>query len=270
MSEDQLPIQAPDEISEPATNPAPQKSSNTKWFLLIGGGGCALLACAVLAVLLAARFLGPQVSGPVSQIKAVVAGTPTVPAPLAAGVNTPPPRTHPNANANAMGDPNAPVKIVEYADFQCPYCLRYWQDTEPQIIQDYIATGKVYYEYHSVGAFIGPESAAAAQAAYCAGDQDKFWEYHDTLFANWTGENAGDFTPDKLDQYAQAVGMNLSQFDVCIRNGNHADQVQQDVVDAQSNGIQATPSFLINGQLLEGAQPYQVFQKAIDAALKTY
>lgn len=250
---------------------SPNKTSTVKWILLIGGGGCVLLACAALAVVLLANFIGPQVGGAFSQINAAIEGTPS---PTAAApqvdVNTPGPRPHPDANANTMGDPNAPVKIIEYADFQCPYCLRYWQDTEPLIIQNYIVTGKVYYEYHSVGAFIGPESAAAAQAAYCAGDQGKFWEYHDILFANWTGENVGDFTTDKLDQYAAAVGLNQTQFDVCIRNGNHADQVQQDVIDAQTNGIQSTPSFLINGKLLEGAQPYGAFQKAIDAALKSY
>jgi len=166
-----------------------------------------------------------------------------------------------------MGDPNAPVKIIEYADFQCPYCLHYWTETEPQIIQNYVATGKVYYEYRSVGGFIGPESADAANAAYCAADQNKFWEYHDILFANWTGENAGDFTPDKLRQYAQAINLNLDQFNTCINTGAHTNEVDQDVTDAKAAGVTGTPAFVINGKLIEGAQPYSVFQQTIDAAL---
>ncbi len=237
--------------------PAPAGSSR-KWVLLIAGGGCALVACLALAIALAVFYLGPQVSGVFSQISAAP--------------QTPPPSQGvapgPDQKANSMGDPNAPVKIIEYGDFQCPFCRRFWQETEPQIITTYVATGKVYFEYRSVGAFIGPESAAAAEAAYCAGDQGKFWEYHDTLFSNWTGENAGDFAPEELRRYAATVGLEAAQFDACLSSGKYEHQVSQDVEDAKADGIHATPSFLINGKLVEGAQPYDVFQKAIEDALK--
>src|SRR5688572_10336155 len=82
----------------------------------------------------------------------------------------------PQAKFNATGNPDAPVKIIEYSDFQCPYCRNFWRDTEDQLIDQYVKTGKVYFEYRSVGLFIGPESARAAEVAYCAGDQEKFWE----------------------------------------------------------------------------------------------
>ena len=131
----------------------------------------------------------------------------------------------------------------------------------PQIIKAYVATGKVYYEYRSVGGFIGPDSALAAEAAYCAGDQNKFWEYHDVLFSNWTGENVGDFAAPKLRQYAASVGLEPNTFDQCLNQGKYVGQVQQD---------HSTPSFLINGKLIEGAQPFDVFQKAIETALKGY
>ncbi len=242
-----------------------QKGNWMKWTALAIGGGCALLACLGLVLVLALRFLGPQIGGIVSQIQA---GSNSTPEPTPGNKAASPEWSHPEANANTMGDPKAPVRIIEFADFQCPYCLRYWQETEPLIIKTYIATGKVFYEYRSVGAFIGPESASAAEAAYCAGDQGKFWEYHDILYSNWTGENAGDFAPDKLHQYAAAAGLDTNKFNDCLRRGLHKGQVQQDVADAQADGIHATPSFVINGKLIEGAQSFDVMQQEIESALK--
>jgi protein-disulfide isomerase len=246
--------------------PEPTKTSNRKWIILAIGGGCALIACIAVVAALAVTVLAPQIAKISGNPKLApqVNNTPQVQMP---NVVMPPARDHPQANGNDMGDPNAPVKIVEFADYQCPFCLRYWTETEPQIIQNYVATGKVYYEYRSVGGFVGPESADAANAAYCAADQNKFWEYHDILFANWTGENAGDFTPDKLRQYATAINLNLDQFNSCINSGAHADKVNQDVTDAKAAGVTGTPAFVINGKLIEGAQPYSAFQQAIDAAL---
>ncbi len=256
---------------------APSNTSNRKWIILAIGGGCALIACVVVAAAIAFAVLAPTTGKVFSSITVIITPTLQTSNPLntpqisvPSNVVIPQPRQHPQADGNKMGDPNAPVKIIEYADFQCPYCMHYWEQTEPQIIQTYIATGKVYYEYRSVGGFIGPESAAAAEAAYCAGDQNRFWEYHDVLFANWTGENAGDFSTDRLKQYASLIGLNLDQFEICIVNDDHADQIQQDVADAKADGIRATPSFIINGQLLEGAQPFSAFQQAIDAALQTH
>lgn len=242
-----------------------QKGISVKWIALAIGGGCALLACLGLVLVLALRFLSPQIGGIFDQIQT---GSNSTPVPTPGNIAAPPSQPHPEANANTMGDPKAPVKIVEYADYQCPFCLRYWQETEPLIIKTYIATGKVFYEYRSVGAFIGPESASAAEAAYCAGDQGKFWEYHDILFSNWTGENAGDFTADKLNQYAAAAGLDTNKFNDCLRKGLHKGQVQQDVASAKADGIQATPSFIINGKLIEGAQTFDVMQQEIESALK--
>lgn len=241
------------------------KVSGIRFAALFIGGGCALIACLALIFVLGVRFLGPQIGGIFSQINI---GANNTPSSTQVNIILPAPRPHPQANGNTMGNPKAPVKIIEYADFQCPFCLRYWQETELQLINTYITTGKVYYEYRSVGAFIGPESASAAEAAYCAGDQGKFWEYHDVLYSNWTGENAGDFTPDKLRQFAEAIGLDSNKFDDCLNRGIHASQVEQDVTEAKADGVQATPSFLINRKLIKGAQPFGVFQQAIETALK--
>ena len=243
--------------------PAPARS-NKKWIALAIGGGCALVACLGLIVALAVSFLAPTIAqrvNPTSIVQDLVPVTPQSNAPGAPAISSEGP-------GNTMGDPNAPVKIIEYADFQCPYCRRHWQETEPQIIDAYVKTGKVYYEYRSVGAFLGPESGAAAEAAYCAGDQGKFWEYHGTLFSHWTGENVGDFTDEKLRQYAASLGLDQAAFDSCLRSRKYADRLQQDVQDAKADGIKATPSFLVNGTLIEGAEPFAVFQQVIDAALQ--
>jgi protein-disulfide isomerase len=249
---------------ERPAQPSAQPGSRVKWIALWIGGGCAVLACAGLVIALAGSALIRR-SGHVSNPP-----TPAVlelPAFTEVAATQAPPTSMQQAS-NTLGDPGAPVKIVEYADFQCPYCVRYWQDTEPQIIAQYVKTGKVLYEYHSVGAFLGDESAAAAEAAYCAGDQGKFWEYRDALFSHWTGENVGDFTNDKLQQYAATIGLDQTGFDNCLSGGKYADRLNQDVIDAQSAGIRATPSFVINGKLIEGAQPFPVFQEAIEAALQ--
>ncbi len=174
----------------------------------------------------------------------------------------------PQVNLNGMGDPNAPVKIIEYSDFQCPYCARFTTDTEQQLIDAYVATGKVYFEYHSFGEFIGTESLRSAEAAYCAGDQGKFWEMHDIIFANQTGENVGAFSDKRLTAFAAKVGLDAGKFSDCFNSSKYKAQVLQDGTDGTKAGVKATPSFTINGKLVEGAQPFSVFQTEIEALLK--
>jgi protein-disulfide isomerase len=173
----------------------------------------------------------------------------------------------PQVKLNGMGDPNAPVKITEYSDFQCPYCGKFTIDTEQQLIDAYIATGKVYFEYHSMGGFIGTESARSAEAAYCAGDQGKFWEMHDIIFANQTGENVGDFTDKRLTAFASKLGLDMGVFNGCFTSGKYADQVNLFFAAGQQAGVKATPSFTINGKLVEGALPFSAFKTEIDALL---
>lgn len=183
--------------------------------------------------------------------------------------------TRSQVNGNAVGDPNAPIRIEEFSDFQCPYCARFAAQTEAQLVSAYVETGKVYFLYRSFGEFIGPESRAAAEAAYCAGDQGKFWEMHDTIFANHTGENLGDYTNKRLTAFAEGLGLDMGTFTQCFNGGTYNDRIDQDLKDGRAAGIQATPSFVltysVNGQvqtvLIEGAQPFSEFQAKIDAAL---
>ncbi len=265
MLQEQIPQQT--EQPQPPL-PAPRRS-NRKW-IVMGIAGCAVLLCGGLVVGLGATLIVNRlgVIPPQPTVRAIQVPVTLLPDQPTAPSTQPAQPVAPQQPANSLGDPNAPVKVVEYADFQCPYCREYWQQTEPQIVDQYVKTGKVYYEYHSVGAFLGAESGAAAQAAYCAGDQGKFWQYHDTLFANWTGENVGDFTNDKLLQYAASLGLDKGTFGDCLNSGKYAPVLDQDVKDAQAAGIRATPSFIINGKLVEGALPFADFQKAIEAALQ--
>jgi protein-disulfide isomerase len=244
-----------------------ETKANRNWIWWLVGGGLAvlLICCLVIAVGAALYFLLAPTTGQVFSV--ISTEMPANPPPIPSTVNIPEARLHPMAESNRMGDPNAPVKIIEYADFQCPYCVHYWEDTEGQIIENYVATGKVFYEFRSNGSFIGPESGAAAEAAYCAGAQNQFWEYHDLLFANWTGENVGDFRDENLLQFAVALNLNQGAFEKCLKSGKYADRVQQDAADALADGVTGTPSFLINGKLIEGAQPYNTFENEIEAAL---
>jgi protein-disulfide isomerase len=202
------------------------------------------------------------------------------------------PGTHPNAKDNIMGDPNAPITIEEFSDFQCPFCERFHKETEPLLRQYYIDTGKVRFVYRSMGNFVSDniaraaaaqgtptppktESQDAALAAYCAGDQNKFWEMHAYLFANVLGEDAGSFTDRRLKAIAKKVGLDMGQFNSCYSSGKFRDRVQQDAQDGQAANITGTPGFIItytvNGETktdrIDGTQPFSTFQQKLETAL---
>lgn len=193
------------------------------------------------------------------------------------------PGTHPNANDNSMGDPNAPIVIEEFSDFQCPFCERFHEETEPLLRQYYIDTGKVRFVYRSMGNWVSgnigggrTESQDSAAAAYCAGEQNKFWEMHALLFANVLGEDVGSFTDQRLKAIAEKVeGLDVDQFESCYDSGKFEDRVEQDLQDGQDADITGTPGFLItytvNGETrtrsIDGAQPFTVFQQELEAAL---
>jgi protein-disulfide isomerase len=226
-----------------------QDAPKSKWRIWVAAGGCLILLCGII-------FIGTLIfAGPkfVQQfIPEKIQSAEELPREITA--------------INTMGDPNAPVHIVEYGDFQCPYCLQFWAETEPQLIKEYVNTGHVFFEYRAV-AFIGPESAEAAKGAYCAGDQNKFWEFHDTLFSNWTGENVGDFTQDKLIKYADTLGLDMQRFESCMSEEKHKGTVEQDAAKAEADGVSATPTLFINGIKVEGAQPFSILKQLIEKAL---
>ena len=166
-----------------------------------------------------------------------------------------------------MGDPNAPITIIEFADFQCPYCGRFFAETKPQIDEQYMQSGKVRFAYFNF-AFLGPESNWAAEAAECAADQNKFWEYHDKLYDSQSGENQGAFNKDNLKKFAEELGLDTSAFNECLDSGKYTQLIQEESSMASSIGVRSTPTFLINGQAVVGAQPFEIFEQAIDSLLK--
>ncbi len=167
------------------------------------------------------------------------------------------------ATGNTLGSPNAPVKVVEYGDYQCPACAAFFTQEQPTMIKNYVDTGKIYFTFIPFS-FIGNESVEAAQAAYCAGDQGKYWQYHDQLYNDQHGENQGYFSTSRLEGYAQTLGLNTDQFKQCLEGGKYKDQVQTDYNNAVSHNVNSTPSFLVDGQLVD---PTTVFQ-TIDNELK--
>lgn len=165
-----------------------------------------------------------------------------------------------------LGDKNAKVTVVEFADFQCPFCESWFKDVEPNLIKDYVNTGKVKFAFRHY-AFLGQESTWAAEASECANEQGKFWEYHDYLYNHQGAENSGAFNKDKLIGFAQSLGLNTVQFSSCLNSDKYAKAVADDLTAGQKAGVSGTPTTFVNGQSVVGAQTYSAFKTIIDQQL---
>lgn len=167
-----------------------------------------------------------------------------------------------------LGNADAPITIVEYADFQCPVCKRAETSLMPQIEKDYVQTGKVKIEFRMFP-IIGQESWNAAQAADAAGDQGKFWEYHDALYNAQGAENGGNFSFEKLVAIAQRLGLDVQKFSDTLTGNTHLKAIQ-DEKDAAS-GVRSTPTFFVTDgktdKKIEGLMSYSTFKSAIDELL---
>jgi protein-disulfide isomerase len=167
-------------------------------------------------------------------------------------------------NGLTLGEDNAPVSVEFYSDFQCPYCRQAVETTLPQLIDRYVTTGKVKFTYQPYS-FLGNESVYAAQYAYCANEQGKFWEYKEALFSNQKGENQGGFTPTRLLAIGNFVGLDMDQFKACGQSNKYAAQVKKDLQNGSEKNVQGTPTYFVNGKLVNNSD--NLFQ-AIDSALK--
>jgi protein-disulfide isomerase len=170
------------------------------------------------------------------------------------------------ASEKSLGAPDAPVVVVEYADFQCPYCRQFAEGPEQQLVQDYVDSGQVRFVFRHL-AFLGDESTWAAEAAECANEQGRFWDYHDKLFAEQGAENQGAFRRDNLKRFAAEIGLDTAQFDGCLDAGKYRSVVQDEFDDARRRRINSTPTILVNNQLIRNGADYQVLQAAVEAAL---
>ena len=169
-----------------------------------------------------------------------------------------------------LGNPDAPVTMIEFSDFQCPYCRSFWRDTLPQIKSQYIDTGKVKLVYRDFPLSIHAQAMLGAEAANCANAQGKYWQMHDEIFKQQDKQGAGTitFTQQDTEKWAANIGLNVAQFRSCVSANTYADEINHDTNDGDSISVSGTPTFVINGLKIVGAQPFSVFKAAIDAALK--
>jgi protein-disulfide isomerase len=171
-----------------------------------------------------------------------------------------------------LGDPDAPITLVEFGDYQCHYCNVFFETTEKDIIKNYVETGKVKIIFKDYN-IIGEDSVKASQGAHCANDQGMFWEYHDTLYSHWTGENNGWASSENLTIFAQQIGLNMDIWSECMVEGSHSQIILKSNEDARALELTGTPAFFVinsEGQVskLFGAQPFEAFKKTFDSQLK--
>lgn len=190
-----------------------------------------------------------------------------------AAIVIPTKQTWPQTSGKVLGSPDAKVVVSEFADYQCPICKVVHESFWPQLISQYVATGKVRFEYHHFividGNVGGVESRQAAEASECASEQNAFWDYSNILFANQQGEKSGMFGDGRLKTMAADIGLDTAKFNACFDSHKYAQTVKDDEARATSIGLNGTPSFLVNGAPIKssGQLAYSDLKSAIDAAL---
>ena len=170
-----------------------------------------------------------------------------------------------------LGSPSAPITIIEFGDYQCEACYHWYHNTRADIIDNYIETGKANLVFIDLP-FLGRDSITAAQATYCADDQGKYWEYHETLYNFQEAVDNGWASKDRLVSFAFNLDMNLDEFNDCMDSSKYAKRVKANYDESQRFGAEATPTFLIispdgNMKKIASAQPYSVFSQVIEPML---
>jgi len=169
------------------------------------------------------------------------------------------------AQGRILGDANAPVLIEAWEDYQCSICKAANASVLEQIDKNYIATGKARLEFRNYP-FLGPESAAAADAAECASEQGKFWPYHDALYDAQRAENSGVFSTDKLKALAADLSLDSGAFNACVDSGRYKDAIASEKTAGQSIGVDATPTFFVDGQRIADWRDANTFAAVIEKA----
>src|SRR3989344_3154008 len=177
--------------------------------------------------------------------------------------------------AATFGDPNAPIIMVEYSDYQCPFCRSWFNSAKSQLDSEYIETGKVLFVYKDFPLSFHPMAQPYAEAARCAGEQGKYWEFHDKIFEEQNKFGSGrisNLTEQDIKDWASQLGLNTAEFNSCLDSGKYAGAVQANFSEGTQVGVSGTPSFVIGkadgtGQIIVVAQPYGTFKAAIDSLL---
>jgi protein-disulfide isomerase len=171
-----------------------------------------------------------------------------------------------------QGQSGAKINLIEFADYQCPYCTQFFSSTEPSIMQNYVNSGKIKYYFFDF-AFLGPDSQTLAEGAWCANDQGLFWQYHDYIYSHQGQENSGWANATQVEALATNIqGLNMQQFSQCLDSAKYLSRVQQLTTQAQNVGVTGTPAFLIGNDkqgytVVVGALPYSSFQTTLDSIL---
>ncbi len=170
------------------------------------------------------------------------------------------------ATGKVLGAPNAPIVLEEYADFQCPFCGQFARGTLRQIEDKYVKNGTVKIVFRHF-AKLGEESVRAAEAAECANEQDKFWAYYDTLYANQAGENQGAFSDQNLVKFAQDLGLDVTAFSTCLNSDRYRVPVQAATAEGRQRGVDHVPTLFVNNQKTVGAISLRQFETIISPLL---
>jgi len=170
-----------------------------------------------------------------------------------------------------LGSDSAPITIIEFGDYQCSNCKAWFLNTKPDIITNYIETGKANLIFVDI-AFLGKDSIPASRATYCAEEQGRYWDYHGFLYSNAMGIDNGWANIDSLKGYAYNLGLDMDLFVGCMDSGKYEKRVQFNTKESQNNGVTGTPTFIIVGpqgqeEIIQGPQPFSVFEKIIDSML---
>ena len=241
--------------------PQPARRSMRLPYLLIGGG---VLVVAAVAVILFAALSGDSGTDPVIQAVAQDTATPTSSQSAAAVVSEPTP-------APAQDEAAATVPLVtleEFGDFQCSHCAQFALRMGRPLKKDFVDKGRINFVFRHFP-FIGEESFRAAEATECARDQDKFWEYHDTVFENWSGVNQGAYSDDNLKRFASGLQLDRDAFDSCLDSGKYRGKVEEDLHLGERLGVNSTPSLFLQGRRIQAAdysELHALIESAIEAA----
>ncbi len=232
----------------------------------------ALVTSVPLAILVAAAMISGSILsvGSGGSRSAVLGGSVASPAPENdAPPEIPDPSVLSSARDASLGSEKARVTIVEFSDFQCPFCRNFFTNTFSQLKKQYIDTGKVRLVFRHYPLSFHPAARPSALAAECAADQGKFWQFHDKVFAEQEKKGTGTITygVPELKTWAAQIGLNKATFDTCLDTEKYASKVDADSADGAKYGVSGTPSFFVNGKLLVGAQPLSDFQSLIDSEL---
>jgi len=215
---------------------------------LIHGPSLAIGA-SIASVAIIVAFLG--FDGISNEVELVIEPTPTIQSTPTIQESGPPTPTITSdtffANGSPiLGNPDAPVTLVEFGDYQCHFCNVFFHSTEDKILKNYVETGKVRMIFKDYN-IIGPDSINASHGAHCANDQGLFWEYHDILYSNWTGENNGWASSENLVKFAQEIGLDMDEWSECFTNRSYSQTILASNEDAKNLGITGTPAFFVIG-----------------------